>query len=79
MINLSKRDFKFLSKRDKVVPDDFPFAGRVGGLGGSRVSEIKNSIKDTKAAFDSNHNIITDIINARLDTSAKQILGDFTF
>ena len=46
---------------------------------GTSASTIETGANRAYNALNASNNLITDLINARLDSSAKQILGDFTF
>jgi len=53
--------------------------GGVGSLGGKLATEVNDASVKAENAINSDYDLITDVINARLDTAAKTILGDFTF
>lgn len=63
-----------ISAKEKIIvtPVDEGIGATIGGLGSRSAQAVTDAIN-------AEGNLITDIINARLDTSAAQILGDFTF
>ena len=64
---------------ESVFLEDDGLGATIGGLGGKLVTDVEESVNKTDNAINSDYDVITDLINARLDTSAKTILGDFTF
>ena len=53
--------------------------GGVGGLGGKPATEVNDAAIKAENAINDDYDVITDLINARLDTSSKKILSDFNF
>ncbi len=78
MKDLTPNDYKVIAFKDKILTFDAEsdpsngFGSRVGGLGGTQTQAVSKAINDAG-------NLITDIINARLDTEAKTILDSFSF
>ena len=61
--------------KESVVLDNDGFGQRIGGIagfGGTPASAVNKAINEEG-------DIVTDLINDRLDTSAQQILGNFVF
>ncbi|GAI37717.1 unnamed protein product, partial [marine sediment metagenome] len=85
MDDITPNNIIIIPIREKILVFDpesdpsFGLGAQVGGLGGTPVEEVKTAVDKVDNAINDNYNIITDLINANLDTSAKEILGDFTF
>ena len=72
---------KLLSHPLPIIPMEeeilvTPLGEGLGALIGDIGSRSAQTVSD---AINAEGNLVTDIINTKLDTSAKQILGDFTF
>lgn len=81
MIDITPK-YKIIPISLSVFLEDDGLGTRVGGvgtLGGKLASEVNDAAVKAENAINDDYDIITDLINARLDTSAKKILGDFTF
>lgn len=78
LIDQNPKFFKIIPKKDKiqVFNDELStvvgFGARIGGTGGRLADTVKSAIN-------SDGNLVKDVINDRLDTSAKNILDEFTF
>lgn len=78
MEDLTPNNILIIPIKDKILVVDFendPSIGlgaQVGGLGG-------RSAKTVSEAINAEGNLVTDLINTRLDTEVKTILGEFTF
>ena len=83
--DITPKDFKIIPYKDKVLAfegESDPSQGvgaQVGGLGGSTVTEVNDTIDKVDNTINDSNQVITDLINARIDTSAKTILADFAF
>ncbi|MDD5015953.1 MAG: hypothetical protein PHW73_12815, partial [Atribacterota bacterium] len=75
--DITPKHFDFPSAKDRIQTED-EFTQRIGGLGTPLVSDVKESVDITDNAF-SGYNLITDVINARLNSATKKILSDFDF
>jgi hypothetical protein len=65
--------YNLISMREKVViPENEGFASSIGGLGTRLASTVSNAIN-------ADGDLVTEIINSKLDTDAQTILGEFTF
>jgi len=65
--------FELLPLKEKVfLPENIGFGSTIGGLGTRLASTVSEAINKEG-------NLIKEVINDKLDTSSKEILGDFTF
>lgn len=87
-INLTKKDIPEIPMKERIKTPyaEFDMGQVVGGLrfGANDTYvegdiSVKDNIKKVGMALDDAGNIITDIINDRINTSTKKILSDFTF
>lgn len=78
MIDITPK-YTIIPLSESVFLEDDGLGATIGGLGGKLVTDVEESVNKTDNAINSDYDIVTDLINARLDTSAKTILGDFTF
>ena len=80
--DITPKHFDLIPSKERIVSND-DFVERVGGFGGPLVSDVENNIETvneiTETAFDGSYNLITDVINARLNSATKKILSDFDF
>ena len=76
MKDITPEHFEVIPSKDKLITleegDSAGLGGRIGGMG----SRTTRTITD---AINQEGNLVTDVVNARLDSEAEQILGEFTF
>jgi len=71
---LLPNELPIIPMKEKVIatPTDTGMGALVGDIGSRPASTVSDAIN-------SEGNLVTDVINSKLDTSAENILGDFTF
>ncbi len=72
--------WKFLPFSEAVISlDDEGLTERVGGLGGHKATQVNDSVDRTDKALDQDGNVISDVINDRLDSQTALIKAEWEF